>query len=91
MAQRTTDEQSQLLVMRPRSVTEASPCIVQVREGNTVILCLGDGGISLGVAQRIVDYIAGGVFALDGKTARAGEDVFVFAPILGQGFNPLAL
>ena len=90
MAQRTT-EQSQLLVMRPRSVTEAGPCIVQVREGNTVILSLGDGGVSPEEAQRIIDFISGGVHALDGKTARAGEDVFVFAPILGQGFNPVAL
>ena len=76
--------QAQVLVMRPRSIEEANRCIVEVREGNTVVLSLGEGGVSPEEDQRIIDFVSGGVHALDGKRARAGEDVFIFAPILGQ-------
>lgn len=73
-----------MLVIRPRSLVEAQRCIVEVREGNTVVLSLGKSGASPEEDQRIVDFVSGGVHALHGKRARAGEDVFVFGPVLSQ-------
>ena len=31
-------------------------------------------------AQRAVDFIAGGTFAIDGHQERVGESIFLFAP-----------
>ena len=76
--------QSQVLVMRPRSLEEAQRCVVEVRAGNTVVLSLSESGSSPEEDQRIVDFVSGGVHALDGKRARAGENVFVFGPVLTQ-------
>jgi cell division inhibitor SepF len=31
-------------------------------------------------AQRIIDFVSGGVYAIDGQSERLGESVFLFAP-----------
>ena len=31
-------------------------------------------------AQRAVDFVAGGTFAIDGHQERVGESIFLFAP-----------
>jgi cell division inhibitor SepF len=31
-------------------------------------------------AQRIIDFVSGGVYAIDGQSERLGEAVFLFAP-----------
>ena len=69
-------------IMRPKSIAEASQCISAVREGITVVL--GLGGMNPDEAQRIVDFVAGGVLALDGHRSRISEEVVLFAPILAQ-------
>jgi cell division inhibitor SepF len=33
-------------------------------------------------AQRTIDFVSGGVFAMDGQSERLGEAVFLFAPAL---------
>jgi cell division inhibitor SepF len=33
-------------------------------------------------AQRTIDFVSGGVFAMDGQSERLGETVFLFAPAL---------
>jgi cell division inhibitor SepF len=33
-------------------------------------------------AQRVIDFVSGGVFAIDGQSERLGETVFLFAPAL---------
>ena len=70
-------------IMRPKSIAEASQCISAVREGITVVL--GLGGMNPDEAQRIVDFVAGGVLALDGHRSRISEEeVVLFAPILAK-------
>jgi cell division inhibitor SepF len=33
-------------------------------------------------AQRTIDFVSGGVYAMDGQSERLGETVFLFAPAL---------
>jgi cell division inhibitor SepF len=49
-----------------------------LRERKTVILNLTM--MEPDQAQRAVDFVAGGTFAIDGHQERVGESIFLFAP-----------
>lgn len=70
--------QSELVVMEPRVFEEIPEAIMALRERKTVILNLTH--MDPDQAQRSVDYVAGGVFALDGHQERIGPNVFLFTP-----------
>ncbi|MEB3322310.1 MAG: cell division protein SepF [Synechococcaceae cyanobacterium] len=67
-----------VLLMEPRSFDELPRAIQALREGRTVILNLQV--MEPSQAQRAVDFVAGGSFAIDGHQERAGESVFLFTP-----------
>ncbi|MEB3356180.1 MAG: cell division protein SepF [Synechococcales bacterium] len=69
---------SELIVMEPRSFEEIPEAIVALRDRKTVILNLSY--MDADQAQRSVDYVAGGVFAIDGHQERIGRSVFLFTP-----------
>ncbi|MGF1497673.1 MAG: cell division protein SepF [Elainellaceae cyanobacterium] len=69
---------SELIVMEPRSFEEVPEAIVALRDRKTVILNLTY--MEADQAQRSVDYVAGGVFAIDGHQERIGRSVFLFTP-----------
>ena len=52
--------------------------IQALRERKTVILNLTM--MDPDQAQRAVDFVAGGTFAIDGHQERVGESIFLFAP-----------
>ena len=55
------------------------PSAIQaLRERKTVILNLTM--MEPDQAQRAVDFVAGGTFAIDGHQERVGESIFLFAP-----------
>ena len=64
--------------MEPRSFDEMPRCIQALRERKTVILNLTM--MEPDQAQRAVDFVAGGTFAIDGHQERVGESIFLFAP-----------
>lgn len=70
--------QSELVVMEPRMFEEIPEAILALRERKTVILNLTN--MDADQAQRSVDYVAGGVFAMDGHQERIGANVFLFTP-----------
>ena len=70
--------QNELVVMEPRLFEEIPDAILALRERKTVILNLTH--MDADQAQRAVDYVAGGVFALDGHQERIGTNVFLFTP-----------
>jgi cell division inhibitor SepF len=70
--------QSELIVMEPRMFEEIPEAILALRERKTVILNLAN--MDPDQAQRSVDYVAGGVFAIDGHQERIGSNVFLFTP-----------
>ncbi len=69
---------SELIVMEPRMFEEIPEAILALRERKTVILNLAN--MDADQAQRSVDYVAGGVFAIDGHQERIGTNVFLFTP-----------
>tara|TARA_B100000700_G_C14993493_1_gene832525 strand:+ start:1123 stop:1698 length:576 start_codon:yes stop_codon:yes gene_type:complete len=65
-------------LMEPRSFDEMPRAIQSLRERKTVILNLTM--MEPDQAQRAVDFVAGGTFAIDGHQERVGESIFLFAP-----------
>ena len=69
---------SEVSLMEPRSFDEMPHAIQALRERKTVILNLTM--MDPDQAQRAVDFIAGGTYAIDGHQERVGESIFLFAP-----------
>ena len=68
----------EVCLMEPRSFDEMPRAIQALRERKTVILNLTM--MEPDQAQRAVDFVAGGTFAIDGHQERVGESIFLFAP-----------
>ena len=69
---------AEVFLMEPRSFDEMPRAIQALRERKTVILNLTM--MEPDQAQRAVDFVAGGTFAIDGHQERVGESIFLFAP-----------
>ncbi|MBE9179982.1 cell division protein SepF [Oculatella sp. LEGE 06141] len=71
-------QQDEILLIEPRSFDEIPQVVSALRERRSVILNLGL--MDADMAQRCVDFVAGGVFAIDGHQHRIGQTVFLFTP-----------
>ena len=69
---------SEVTLLEPRSFDEMPQAIQALRERKTVILNLTM--MDPDQAQRAVDFVAGGTYAIDGHQERVGESIFLFAP-----------
>lgn len=69
---------SEVIVMEPRSFEEMPQAIQALRERKSVVLNLTM--MDPDQAQRAVDFIAGGTYAIDGHQERIGESIFLFTP-----------
>ena len=69
---------AEVIVMEPRSFDEMPKAIQALRERKTIIHNLTM--MEPDQAQRAVDFVAGGTFAIDGHQERVGESIFLFAP-----------
>jgi cell division inhibitor SepF len=69
---------SQVVLMEPRSFEEMPSAIQALRERKSVVLNLTM--MEPDQAQRAVDFVAGGTYALDGHQERIGDSIFLFAP-----------
>ncbi|HEY9622832.1 MAG TPA: cell division protein SepF [Crinalium sp.] len=70
--------QSEMLVFEPRSFEEIPPVVLALKQRKSVILNLSL--VDADTAQRCVDFVAGGAFAVDGHQQRIGETIFLFTP-----------
>ncbi|MBF2098634.1 MAG: cell division protein SepF [Gloeomargaritaceae cyanobacterium C42_A2020_066] len=68
----------EVLVLEPRSFSEMPQVIKALRERRSVVLnvTLMDAD----EAQRSVDFVAGGTYAIDGHQERLGDGIFLFTP-----------
>ena len=73
-----SNSSSEVSLMEPRCFDEMPQAIQALRERKTVILNLTM--MDPDQAQRAVDFIAGGTYAIDGHQERVGESIFLFAP-----------
>jgi len=74
----TTNGISEVVVIEPRSFEEMPQVIQALRERKSVVLNLT--AIDPDEAQRAVDFVAGGTYAIDGHQERIGESIFLFTP-----------
>lgn len=68
----------EILLLEPRSFEEMPQVVSALRERKAVILNLAL--LDPDMAQRCVDFVAGGAFAIDGHQERLGENIFLFTP-----------
>lgn len=69
---------SEVVVMEPRTFEEMPAAIRALKERKSVVLNLTV--MDPDQAQRSVDFVAGGTYALDGHQERIGESIFLFTP-----------
>jgi len=69
---------SEVVVMEPRTFEEMPQAIRALRERKSVVLNLTI--MDPDQAQRAVDFLAGGTYAIDGHQERIGESIFLFTP-----------
>ncbi|QNP30825.1 cell division protein SepF [Cylindrospermopsis curvispora] len=69
---------SEVLVLEPRTFEEMPQAIQALRERKSLVLNLTI--MDPDQAQRAVDFVAGGTYALDGHQERIGESIFLFTP-----------
>jgi len=70
--------QAEVMVLEPRSFEEMPQAIQALRERKSVVLNLTM--MDPDQAQRAVDFVAGGTYAIDGHQERVGESIFLFTP-----------
>ncbi len=69
---------TELVLMKPHSFEEIPRVVMELRSRRTVVLDLSL--MDADQAQRCADYVAGGVYAIDGHHERLTESVFLFTP-----------
>src|SRR5919199_2282935 len=69
---------AEVAVIEPRSFEEMPQVIQALRERKSVVLNLTI--MDPDQAQRAVDFVAGGTYAIDGHQERIGESIFLFTP-----------
>lgn len=69
---------STVYVIKPQDFNEAQTVTEYLREGKAIVINLE--GIDLTVAQRVIDFIGGSCFALDGSLQAISANIFIAAP-----------
>lgn len=75
---RSFTDSPEVVIMEPRSFEEMPQAIQALRDRKTLVLNLSL--MDLEQAQRAVDFVAGGTYAIDGHQERVGESIFLFTP-----------
>jgi len=72
------NQTSEVMILKPREFEEIPQVIQALREHKTVVLNLTLMEPEL--AQRAVDFVAGGTYSIQGELARIGQSIFLFTP-----------
>lgn len=80
---------SEVVVCEPHSFEEMPQVIQSLRERRSVVLNLNM--MDPDEAQRAVDFVAGGTYAIDGHQERIGDSIFLFTPNCVQVTNQSGL
>ncbi|HBP38051.1 MAG TPA: cell division protein SepF [Clostridiales bacterium] len=73
-----TNGQQQVVIMQPSDIEAAQQTCDHIRAGKTVICNIEK--VDAKVAQRVIDFITGAAYALDGKVMPVSSVIFVVAP-----------
>lgn len=72
--------QPELVVWHPRRFADGAAIVTAVRDNKAVLLHAGS--METAEAQRLIDFVAGGVSAIDGQAECLDALTFLFAPAL---------
>jgi cell division inhibitor SepF len=72
------DRPNEVSVLEPRSFEEIPAALVSLQEGKSVVLNLTI--LDPDIAQRAVDFVAGGAYSMNANQARIAESIFLFTP-----------
>jgi len=67
-----------VVVSEPTTFEDAQDLADSLKNRRQVVLNLN--GTEADVARRIIDFLSGTTYALDGQTQKLGESIFLFAP-----------
>lgn len=70
--------QQQVVIMQPADIESAQQACDHIRAGKTVICNIEK--VDPKIAQRVIDFITGATYALDGKVMPVSSVIFVVAP-----------
>ena len=79
---------SRIKIMRPSDINDSTNVANEIKEGRLVIFDVGQ--IDNEEARRIVDFISGGVYALDGYIQKVSNSIFLVAPSNYEITNEMA-
>jgi len=74
----TNGKNMRLIIARPREFAEAQLIVEHIKTRKPVLVNLE--GTELSESRRIIDFLAGATFALDGNMQKVSQQIFVFAP-----------
>ena len=69
---------NQVYVIKPQEFNEAQKVTDFLKEGRTIVINME--GIEVHAAQRIIDFIGGACYALDGSLQAISANIFIAAP-----------
>jgi cell division inhibitor SepF len=84
-----------VLVVEPRSFEEVQTIVDQMRNRRPIILNLES--LDKDLAQKILNFLNGAIYALNGETQRVAQGIFFFAPqgtdisTMGRGLTGTAI
>ncbi len=67
-----------VVLFRPSSFSDASKAADDLREKKVVIVNLEN--VDKGMARRVVDFLSGCAYALDGKARKIAQSTYLFCP-----------
>ena len=68
----------QVTILRSRRLSDAQNAVEAIRQRHCVLLQLDDADPA--EAQRVIDFLAGAISALDGQVERIGDATVLFSP-----------
>ena len=74
-----TSNKVQLILVRPESFNDAPTIAANMRNKKAVVLNLE--GVEKNLARRIVDFLSGCAYALDGSVKKVSQSTYVFCPV----------
>ena len=72
------DKDMEVTMFRPSSVEESRLVVDSLKEGKTVVLNLEE--VRTAIAQRIVDFICGAAYDMEGNLQSISESIFIVTP-----------
>ena len=73
-----TSNKVQLILVRPESFNDAPTIAANMRAKKAVVLNLE--GVEKNLARRVVDFLSGCAYALDGTVKKVSQATYVFCP-----------